>query len=94
MKSREQIREAILCQLFKEASVPPGTITEQLGRALLQRMAGDIAASSVNFLMVENGEAIMCLKCGMVSFNPNDVAQRYCGACHVFLNQPGPPEAL
>lgn len=29
--------------------------------------------------------AILCLRCGMVSYNPNDIAQRYCGRCHLFL---------
>jgi hypothetical protein len=27
---------------------------------------------------------IICPKCGMVSHNPNDVRERYCGACHAF----------
>lgn len=28
--------------------------------------------------------AYTCPKCGAVSHNPNDAANRYCGACHVF----------
>jgi ribosomal protein S27AE len=27
---------------------------------------------------------IVCPKCGMVSHNPNDVRERYCGNCHAF----------
>ncbi|WP_233854149.1 hypothetical protein [Paraburkholderia sp. HD33-4] len=27
---------------------------------------------------------IRCRLCGRISWNPNDVEQRYCGACHVF----------
>ena len=27
---------------------------------------------------------IDCLTCGWHSFNPNDIAQRYCGHCHQF----------
>jgi len=27
---------------------------------------------------------IVCPKCGMVSYNPNDVEKRYCGHCHAF----------
>ena len=34
------------------------------------------------------GQALKCLKCGMVSYNPNDVKQRYCGKCHEFLDGP------
>lgn len=25
-----------------------------------------------------------CPRCGRVSYNPHDLAQRYCGACHLF----------
>lgn len=31
------------------------------------------------------GDSITCTKCRMTSRNPNDVAERYCGACHKFL---------
>lgn len=27
---------------------------------------------------------IVCPKCGRTSHNPNDVQERYCGACHAF----------
>jgi len=30
------------------------------------------------------GGAIKCLKCGMTSYNPNDVKHKYCGNCHEF----------
>jgi hypothetical protein len=36
-----------------------------------------------------NGRAIRCLRCGLVSFNLNDVLQRYCGNCHVFHDEVG-----
>jgi hypothetical protein len=26
--------------------------------------------------------SIFCPKCGLVSYNPNDIEQRYCGSCH------------
>jgi len=29
-------------------------------------------------------EAIKCLVCGMVSYNKNDIEQKYCGNCHQF----------
>lgn len=28
--------------------------------------------------------SITCPRCGRESFNPTDVAERYCGACHQF----------
>ncbi len=41
------------------------------------------------------GDAIKCLICGMVSYNPNDVEHRYCGNCHRFhLGPPSYSEAL
>lgn len=33
----------------------------------------------------EEGKSIVCLKCGMVSWNPNDVKNKYCGNCHEFI---------
>lgn len=30
---------------------------------------------------------IACPKCGMVSYNPNDILERYCGNCHQFHDQ-------
>jgi ribosomal protein S27AE len=29
-----------------------------------------------------------CPRCGMVSFNPNDLQHRYCGFCHKFEDEP------
>lgn len=26
-----------------------------------------------------------CPQCGAVSYNPNDILNRYCGRCHVFM---------
>ena len=30
--------------------------------------------------------SITCPICGSVSFNPGDIANRYCGRCHLFLD--------
>ena len=32
--------------------------------------------------------AFKCPRCGAVSFNPNDLRERYCGACDVFVDDP------
>jgi hypothetical protein len=29
---------------------------------------------------------ILCLMCNRISCNLNDIRHRYCGACHLFLN--------
>lgn len=31
-------------------------------------------------------DEILCLFCGMASSNPNDIAMRYCGNCHKYLD--------
>ncbi len=38
-------------------------------------------------------EQIMCLNCGRVSHNPNDVANKYCGHCHIFHEDTAPTTA-
>lgn len=35
--------------------------------------------------------AIKCLHCGLVSYNPNDVAQKFCGKCGLFHEDIWPP---
>jgi hypothetical protein len=34
--------------------------------------------------LADNDTVIRCFRCGMVSHNPNDVVNRYCGNCHTF----------
>lgn len=34
-------------------------------------------------------EKITCPKCGRTSWNPNDVREGYCGACHAFTSKRG-----
>jgi hypothetical protein len=29
-----------------------------------------------------------CPRCQAVSYNPNDIRERYCGRCHVFVDDP------
>jgi hypothetical protein len=36
------------------------------------------------YITLANDQAILCLDCGLISFNPNDVRERYCGNCHEF----------
>lgn len=35
-------------------------------------------------------ESFTCPQCGRTSFNADDVAERYCGACHDWTGLPGP----
>ena len=36
------------------------------------------------YTIAPDGASITCGRCGRTSHNPNDVVQRYCGACHAF----------
>lgn len=38
----------------------------------------------VRFVILEEGKAIRCQTCGLTSWHPEDVKNRYCGKCHVF----------
>ena len=38
--------------------------------------------------LLDEGRAIKCLSCGLISHNPNDVANLYCGKCHRFHEDP------
>jgi LSD1 subclass zinc finger protein len=46
-----------------------------------------------SYTISSNGKTITCHECGLTSANSNDVAQRYCGHCHLFhedLNEQRP----
>lgn len=38
-----------------------------------------------------DGKSITCRACGMESFHPKDIEERYCGKCHVFHDDIWPP---
>jgi hypothetical protein len=52
------------------------------------RKGGDLQT----YLLVEDGAAIRCLRCGLVSHNATDVARRYCGGCHLYHPDGGDPQ--
>lgn len=41
-----------------------------------------------------DGKSITCLRCKVTSHNPEDVAQHYCGRCHVHHDDIWPPARL
>lgn len=48
-------------------------------------------------LQTEHGQAIQCGRCSLISYHPDDLAQRYCGYCKLFFNDltdPLPPLTL
>ena len=34
------------------------------------------------YMIICLGQAIKCLKCGMISYNEYDIENKYCGYCH------------
>jgi len=42
----------------------------------------------VRYVDNPNRKCITCPRCGMTSYNPNDIRERYCGACHMFHDEP------
>jgi hypothetical protein len=52
-------------------------------------LAGATAYEIVEEARAPGGKAIKHLACGRTSYNPNDVNERYCGFCHVFLDDIG-----
>jgi hypothetical protein len=51
------------------------------------RLAGQEAGLSVvSYTLDEDKLSITCLRCKRTSHNPEDVEQRYCGQCHIFMD--------
>lgn len=46
----------------------------------------------MSYAISADGRAITCARCGLTSYNPNDVAQRYCGHCKIFHDDQGSTE--
>jgi hypothetical protein len=44
--------------------------------------------SEPTYELLDGGRAIRCRHCGLTSHNPTDVAERYCGHCHLFHDAP------
>jgi hypothetical protein len=51
-----------------------------------RRIDPDVVVSLPRYQLRAGGKCIQCLTCLMISSNPTDVASRYCGKCHVFLD--------
>ena len=71
------------------SDVPPKLFLESFVDALAAKFppAPPASASLPAYVLLEQGKAIMCLKCGMESHNVNDVQQRFCGNCKKYLVQ-------
>jgi hypothetical protein len=83
---REEIVEALANQMLKETGVHVYTDSGDIAKSIAVGIARDIVAGGVPYILVNAGKAIMCLQCGAVSHNPNDVEKRWCGACQEFLD--------
>jgi hypothetical protein len=45
----------------------------------------------MTYEIVEEGQAIKCLVCGLTSWHPQDVEYRFCGKCDRFHDAPSAP---
>jgi hypothetical protein len=46
-----------------------------------------LLSQGIRYWVSQDGISIICVRCGMTSHNPSDVAEKYCGFCHTFLEQ-------
>ncbi|MDQ3651524.1 MAG: hypothetical protein M3458_14870 [Acidobacteriota bacterium] len=44
------------------------------------------------YLLFNNEQSIMCLKCYVLSYNPNDAKNLYCASCKVFMRDVVDPD--
>ena len=56
--------------------------TEAVGHMLHNILNPEIPAGPPYTHVVTDAPSITCPRCGMTSFNENDVEQGYCGNCH------------
>lgn len=66
----------------------PFDLCPEGARKLAEAAAGVSLAppleTPTTYEIVENGQAIKCLRCGRTSWSPKDVQYRYCGGCTAF----------
>jgi hypothetical protein len=46
------------------------------------------------YVIMNGGQSITCLDCGLTSWNENDVRERYCPVCRKFYDEGGGVEAV
>lgn len=49
---------------------------------------GETHETPVSIRLPDDIPSITCPRCGRTSWNPNDVREGYCGACHDWTGQP------
>lgn len=80
-------------EFYKEAQAMIRAVDPETADRLAEATAGRIAkgartAAGIDRMLESNDllpKTFTCPKCGAVSHNPNDVRERYCGACHEFF---------
>lgn len=65
--------------------------TERLMQLLVHLIGHRTCVGYVVALTDEQTLSITCLVCGRTSFNPTDVAEKYCGYCQRFHRDEGTP---
>lgn len=73
----------VLSQMLKDAA----TLSRALPHVKVTHHKGHVTKLVGKTGLVtetETGPRILCLRCGSVSANPNDISKGYCGLCHMF----------
>ena len=54
------------------------------GKMQVRKMSSQNEKPTYELIASKGQKAIKCLICEMVSYNKNDIEQKYCGNCHQF----------
>jgi hypothetical protein len=57
---------------------------EELRERLFRR--GWILPDGIQWGPKEDRPSFTCPRCGRMSYNPHDIVEQYCGACHAFID--------
>lgn len=80
-KGAEGLGEGWVCALLTSPDALANFIRQAAGAGASETIAS-LTVPAVR--LVDDGKAIECLRCGMISSHPEDVRYRYCGKCHRF----------
>jgi hypothetical protein len=69
-----------------DSDAPLDLIEQALVRMFTSMIVRDLRAELTAEADAAARPSFACPRCGAVSYNPNDVLERYCGACHVFVD--------
>jgi len=77
---KRELARQILTDGYGHSPLDPGNVErDKVIEGVLNAMYGPVA-----YHIAMDGKSITCHTCGLTSYHPKDVEQRYCGKCHKF----------